>query len=106
MQLVESAWAGFGSAFGAVVVLSLFRRRFTYKGAVAGVIAGGLTDVLWLVFETNGIFETGLYEMVPGVILSIIAAVAVTLLDKAPSKEVTDIYDAATAPGAFEGEDQ
>jgi sodium/proline symporter len=104
MQLVENAWAGFGSAFGAVVVLSLFWRRFTYKGAVAGVIAGGLTDVLWLVFETNGIFNTGLYEMVPGVILSIIAAVAVTLLDKAPAKEVTDIYDAATAPGAFEGE--
>jgi sodium/proline symporter len=104
MQLVENAWAGFGSAFGAVVVLSLFWRRFTYKGAVAGVIAGGLTDVLWLVFETNGIFNTGLYEMVPGVILSIIAAVAVTLLDKAPAKEITDIYDAATAPGAFEGE--
>jgi sodium/proline symporter len=102
MQLVENAWAGFGSAFGAVVVLSLFWRRFTYKGAVAGVIAGGLTDVLWLVFETNGIFNTGLYEMVPGVILSIIAAVVVTLLDKAPSKEITDIYDTATAPGAFE----
>ncbi len=105
MELVENAWAGFGSAFGAVVVLSLFWRRFTYKGAVAGVIAGGLTDVLWLVFETNGIFSTGLYEMVPGVILSIIAAVAVTLLDKAPSKEITDIYDAATAPGAFEDEE-
>ena len=104
MELVENAWAGFGSAFGAVVVFSLFWRRFTYKGAVAGVIAGGLTDVLWLVFEKTGVFNTGLYEMVPGVILSIIAAVTVTLLDKAPAKEVTDIYDAATAPGAFEEE--
>ncbi len=104
MELVENAWAGFGSAFGAVVVLSLFWRRFTYKGAVAGVIAGGLTDVLWLVFEKTGVFNTDLYEMVPGVILSIIAAVTVTLLDKAPAKEVTDIYDAATAPGAFEEE--
>ncbi len=106
MELVENAWAGFGSAFGAVVVLSLFWRRFTYKGAVAGVIAGGLTDVLWLVFERTGVLNTGLYEMVPGVILSIIAAVAVTLLDKEPSKEITDIYDAATAPGAFEGENE
>ena len=43
--------------------------------------------------------------MVPGVILSAIAAVAVTLLDKAPAKEVTDIYDMATAPDAFEAED-
>ena len=94
-----------GSAFGAVVVLSLFWRRFTYKGAVAGVIAGGLTDVLWLVFEKTGVFKTGLYEMIPGVILSIIAAVAVTLLDKEPSKEVTDIYDTATAPNAFESEE-
>lgn len=102
MELVENAWAGFGSAFGAVVVLSLFWRRFTYKGAVAGVIAGGLTDVLWLVFEKTGVFNTGLYEMVPGVILSIIAAIAVTFLDKAPSKEVTDIYDSAIAPDAFE----
>ena len=106
MELVENAWAGFGSAFGAVVVLSLFWRRFTYKGAVAGVIAGGLTDVLWLVFEKTGVFNTGLYEMIPGVILSIIAAVTVTLLDKAPSKEITDIYDTATAPDAFEGEEE
>ena len=106
MELVENAWAGFGSAFGAVVVLSLFWRRFTYKGAVVGVIAGGLTDVLWLVFEKTGVLNTGLYEMVPGVILSIIAAVTVTLIDKAPSKEITDIYDTATAPGAFESEEE
>ena len=69
MDLVSNAWAGFGSAFGPVVVLSLFWRRFTYKGAVAGVIGGGLVDVLWLVFESNKIFNTGLYEMVPGVIV-------------------------------------
>jgi sodium/proline symporter len=106
MQLVENAWAGFGSAFGAVVVLSLFWRRFTYKGAVAGVIAGALVDVLWLVFESNNILNTGLYEMIPGVIVSIIAAVAVTLIDKEPGAEVTAIYDAATAPGAFETEEQ
>ena len=102
MNLVENAWAGFGSAFGAVIVLSLFWRRFTYKGAVAGVIAGAVTDILWLVLENVGVLNTGLYEMVPGVIMSIIAAVVFTLIDKEPSKEVTDIYDAATAPNAFE----
>ena len=105
MQLVENAWAGFGSAFGAVVVLSLFWRRFTYKGAVAGVIAGGLTDVLWLVLEKASVLQTGLYEMVPGVIVSLIAAIVFTLLDKEPSKEITDIFDAATAPNAFEDDD-
>ena len=98
MDLVSNAWAGFGSAFGPVVVLSLFWRRFTYKGAVAGVIGGGLVDVLWLVFESNGILNTGLYEMVPGVIAGTLAAVIVTLLDREPAPEVTAIYDAATAP--------
>ncbi|MBR6728099.1 MAG: sodium/proline symporter [Clostridia bacterium] len=98
MDLVSNAWAGFGSAFGPVVVLSLFWRRFTYKGAVAGVIGGGLVDVLWLVFESNKIFNTGLYEMVPGVIVGTLAAVITTLIDKEPSAEVTAIYDAATGP--------
>lgn len=50
MNLVENAWAGFGSSFGAVILLSLFWRRFTYKGALAGVISGAVTDVLWLIF--------------------------------------------------------
>ena len=97
MNLVENAWAGFGSAFGSVVILSVFWRRFTYKGALAGVIAGALTDVLWLIFLSG---PTGIYELIPGFIVSMIACVVVTLLDKEPSKEITDIYDAATAPEA------
>ena len=97
MNLVENAWAGFGSAFGAVMILSVFWRRFTYKGALAGVIAGALTDVLWFIFLSG---PTGIYELIPGFAVSMIAAVTVTLLDKEPSKEVTDIYDKATAPEA------
>ena len=97
MDLVENAWAGFGSAFGAVMILSVFWRRFTYKGALAGVIAGALTDVLWFIFLTE---STGVYEIIPGFIISAIAAVVVTLLDKEPAKEVTDIFDKATAPEA------
>ena len=95
MNLVENAWAGFGSAFGSVVILSLFWRRFTYKGALAGVIAGAVTDVLWLIFLSG---PTGIYELIPGFTVSMIAAVVVTLIDKKPSKEVTDIFDAAVAP--------
>lgn len=93
MNLVENAWAGFGSAFGSVVILSLFWRRFTYKGALAGVIAGALTDILWLIFLSEA---TGIYELIPGFAVSMAVAIAVTLLDHAPSKNVTDIFDRAT----------
>ena len=95
MNLVENAWAGFGSAFGPVVILSLFWRRFTYKGALAGVIAGAVTDVLWFVFLSS---STGIYEIIPGFAVGMIASVVVALLDKAPSEKVTAIYDEATAP--------
>ncbi|MBR4861145.1 MAG: sodium/proline symporter [Firmicutes bacterium] len=95
MNLVENAWAGFGSAFGPTIILSLFWRRFTYKGAVAGVVTGALVDVLWLAFMSH----TGIYEMVPGFFCSLIAAVVFTLLDKEPGKEVQEIFDKATADG-------
>ncbi len=95
MNLVENAWAGFGSAFGPVVILSLFWRRFTYKGALAGVISGALVDVLWLIFLSS---STGIYELIPGFIVSMVVAIVVTLLDKKPSEEITSIFDAATAP--------
>ncbi len=93
MNLVENAWAGFGSAFGPVVILSLFWRRFTYKGALAGVIAGALTDVLWYIFLAG---STGIYELIPGFAVGMIAAVVVTLLDKKPSDEITAVFDKAT----------
>ena len=95
MNLVENAWAGFGSAFGPVVILSLFWRRFTYKGALAGVISGALVDVLWLAFLSG---PTGIYELIPGFAISMIVAIVVTLLDKKPSDEIVAIYDKATAP--------
>lgn len=95
MNLVENAWAGFGSAFGPTIILSLFWRRFTYKGAVAGVTAGAVVDVLWLAFMSG----TGIYEIIPGFIAGFVAAVAVTLLDKTPDKEVEAIFDRATAAG-------
>ena len=95
MNLVENAWAGFGSAFGPTIILSLFWRRFTYKGAVAGVTAGAVVDVLWLAFMSG----TGIYEIIPGFIAGFVAAVAVTLLDQTPDKEVEAIFDRATAAG-------
>ena len=92
MNMVENAWAGFGSAFGPVILLSLFWRRFTYKGAIAGVVGGFLVDILWLSFLSA---STGIYELFPGFIAGAVCAIVVTLIDKAPSKEVTDLFDKA-----------
>lgn len=92
MNLVENAWAGFGASFGPVILLSLFWRRLTYKGAVAGVLGGAVVDVLWLAFLSG---STGIYELFPGFIAGLVCAVVVTLMDKEPSKEVLDLFDRA-----------
>lgn len=94
MDLVENAWAGFGASFGPVIILSLYWRRFTYKGAVAGVIGGGAVDILWYNFLSG----TGIYELFPGFIAGLICAVVVTLIDKTPEKEALEIFDKATDP--------
>ena len=93
MDMVENAWGGFGSAFGPVVLLTLFWRRFTYKGAVAGVIGGAAVDVLWYLFLSD---STVIYELLPGFIAGLIVAVIASLIDKKPSEAVTAIYDRAT----------
>lgn len=92
MALVESAWGLFGAAFGPVIILSLFWKRFNYAGAVAGILAGAAVDILWFVFLAS----TGVYEIVPGFAAGLIAAIVVTLLTKKPSDEVIAIYEAAT----------
>ncbi len=93
MNMVENAWAGFGSAFGPVVILSLFWKRVTYKGAVAGVAVGAIVDVVWLLWLTA---PTGIYELLPGFVAGFIACVVVTLLDKKPSAEIEEIFETAT----------
>ncbi|MBQ2865325.1 MAG: sodium/proline symporter [Clostridia bacterium] len=93
MGLVENAWGVFGAAFGPTIMLSLFWRRFNFAGAVAGIITGAAVDILWLAF----LGSFGLYEIIPGCILGAAAAVVTTLLTKAPSKEVTEIFDKVAA---------
>jgi sodium/proline symporter len=75
LDLVAWAWAGFGAAFGPAIVLSLYWPRMTRNGALAGMLVGGLTVILWKQFS-GGIFD--LYEMVPGVLLSTLAIVLVS----------------------------
>ena len=93
MNLVENAWAGFGAAFGPVILLSLFWKRFTYKGAISGIIGGGLTVVLWIAFLSK---STGIYELLPGFVVGLVLCVVVSLIDKKPSAEVLDIFERAT----------
>ena len=92
MSLVSNAWAIFGAAFGPCIILSLFWRRFNFAGALSGIVAGGAVDVLWLMFLTS---STGVYELLPGFVVGLIVAVAVTLMTPAPSAEVNELFDKA-----------
>ncbi|NLS11941.1 sodium/proline symporter PutP [Vibrio sp. SM6] len=85
LGLVSYAWAGFGAAFGPAVVLSLYWSGMNRNGALAGIIVGGVTIVVWKQL-TGGWFD--LYEIVPGIVFSTIAIVVVSKLSGAPSDSV------------------
>ena len=91
LGLVAYAWAGFGAAFGPLIILSLFWRRMTLNGAIAGMVVGAVTVIVW----KNTMAATGIYEIIPGFILSAISIVVFSLLSKAPSKDVTARFDQA-----------
>jgi sodium/proline symporter len=79
MGLVSYAWAGFGAAFGPAMILSLYWRRMTAAGAIAGVLVGALTVIAWKNLS-GGVFS--LYELVPGFVLSAVAIVLVSALSR------------------------
>jgi sodium/proline symporter len=93
MGLVGNAWGVFGAAFGPAILLSLFWKRFTFAGAVSGIITGAVVDVIWLAAFS----ATGLYEIIPGFIAGLITAIVVTLYGKKPSAEVEALYDKSLA---------
>ena len=90
LTMVAYAWAGFGAAFGPCILLSLFWKNMTKNGALAGIVVGGLTVLIWKQFAWFG-----LYEIVPGFIFSLIAIYVVSRLDGPPSKEIQDEFDRA-----------
>ncbi len=94
MDMVENAWAGFGSSFGPVIILSLFWKRTTYKGAVAGILGGAIMDIFWYVVLAT---PTGVYELLPGFITGLICCIVVSLIDKKPSDEVVALFNRATS---------
>ena len=90
LGLVSYAWAGFGSAFGPLVLCSLFWRRANKFGAYAGIIVGGVTAIVWSKLS-GGIFD--LYEIVPGFFFGLLAIIIVSLLTPAPDAEIMQEFD-------------
>lgn len=88
LGMVSYAWAGFGAAFGPLIILSVFWRRTTAKGALAGMIVGAATVLLWKNYANSD-----LYEIVPGFILCLVVTIVVSLLDKNPSATMLKKFD-------------
>ena len=98
LGLVAYAWAGFGAAFGPLVMLSLAWRRLTEKGALASMITGAVVVVAWAQVANPLLKNSGLptiYEIVPGFIAATLAAVLVSLKDKSPDENVLKRFDDA-----------
>lgn len=91
--IVSFAWAGFGAVFGPVVLFALFWRRSNWQGALAGMISGGAMVFIWkyLVRPLGGVWN--IYELLPAFSVSCLMIVIVSLLTKAPSKEITEEFD-------------
>ena len=100
-DIVSFAWAGFGAAFGPVVLFALFWKRTTKEGAFAGMLSGGIMIFLWkfVIAKLGGIFA--IYELLPAFIFSCLFIIVVSLLTKKPSKEIEDNFEAVRS-GAVE----
>jgi sodium/proline symporter len=94
LDLVAYAWAGFGAAFGPALLLALHWRRMTRAGALAGILVGGVTVVVWKQLS-GGWFD--LYEIVPGFLLSAAAVVVVSLAGPPPSEETEREFERVLA---------
>ncbi|WLR51109.1 sodium/proline symporter PutP [Bacillus tianshenii] len=94
LDLVSYAWGGFGAAFGPVVILSLFWKRMTRNGALAGIIVGAITVVVWKQLS-GGLFD--LYEIVPGFLLNMLVIWIVSIMGPEPSKEIQAEFEEAKA---------
>ena len=89
MTMVDNAWGLFGAAFGPVVILTLFWKRMTFGGALAGIISGAVVDIVWLMKLTA---ITGVYELLPAFVVGFIVAVIVSLCSEKPSREIEEIF--------------
>ena len=107
LGMVSYAWAGFGAAFGPIVLLSLLWSRMTRNGALAGMIVGAVTVLLWKMYgvphkEVYPIFR--MYEIIPGFVLSSISVVVFSLLGKAPSSRMQQMHAEVEQEVALHGQ--
>lgn len=91
--IVSFAWAGFGAAFGPIMLLALFWKRANRYGAIAGMLGGGVMIFVWkfLIKPLGGVF--GIYELLPAFIVALILCVVVSLATEAPSKEIVEEFE-------------
>ena len=91
--VVSFAWAGFGAAFGPVILTALFWRRTNRQGALVGMVCGGVMVFVWkfLVRPMGGAWN--IYELLPAFIVALAAIIIVSLLTKAPAEEITEVFD-------------
>ena len=92
-RVVSFAWAGFGGAFGALMLFSLFWKRTTKQGAIAGMIAGGAMVFIWKfgIAKLGGVWA--IYELLPAFICSAVVIVVVSLLTPEPDKDVIRTFE-------------
>jgi Na+/proline symporter len=96
LDLVSNAWAGFGAAFGPVVLISLVWKRMTRLAAILGMLSGAITVLIWIYapLTINGqLLSSWLYEIVPGFIVCSFTIIVVSLLGKQDDQLVADTFD-------------
>lgn len=95
--IVSFAWAGFGAAFGPVMLMALFWKRSNMYGALAGMVSGGIMVFVWkfLIRPLGGLWD--IYELLPAFMVSMLFIIIVSLITAAPDKDITDEFDAVCA---------
>ena len=93
MDMVSNAWGVFGAAFGPVIMLSLYWKKLSFSGAVAGIAVGAISDIIWC----YTLSFTGIYEILPASILGLLSALIVSKFSRQPSAEVQELFDRAVA---------
>ena len=96
LSLVSNAWAGFGAAFGPLVLFSLYKKNLTQKAAIAGILAGASTVLVWIYapfFSDGSTLSNVIYEIIPGFLVSSATIWTVSHFDLSPSYAITTMFE-------------
>ncbi|MCL1115496.1 MULTISPECIES: sodium/proline symporter PutP [Shewanella] len=98
LSLVSNAWAGFGAAFGPLILFSLYKHNLTHKAAMAGIVSGAATVLFWIyapVLADGQALSSVMYEMIPGFIVSSVVIWVTSAIDTDPCKKTVDTFHEA-----------